>query len=66
MGKAAFALLLVAGGCTNNDNVVYGSIGASTITPFISFENVNSVISGRARMKSRAMVRSSGATLRSG
>src|SRR2546421_8659312 len=52
MGKAAFALLLLAGGCGNNDNVVYGSIGASTITPFISFENVNSVISGRARLTS--------------
>ena len=34
MGKAAFALLLLAGGCSNNDNVVYGAIGASTITPF--------------------------------
>ena len=52
MGKAAFALLLLAGGCSNNDNVVYGAIGASTITPFISFENVNSVISGRARLTS--------------
>jgi len=46
MGKAAFALLLLAGGCSNNDNVVYGAIGASSITPFISFENVSSVISG--------------------
>ena len=50
MGKAAFALLLLAGGCSNNDNVVYGAIGASTITPFISFENLNSVISGRATL----------------
>jgi len=52
MGKAAFALLLLAGGCSNNDNVVYGAIGASSITPFISFENVNSVISGRAKLTS--------------
>src|SRR5438128_8225094 len=50
MRKAALALLLLAGGCSNNDNVVYGAIGASTITPFISFENLNSVISGRATL----------------
>jgi hypothetical protein len=50
MGKGAFVLLLLAGGCSNNDNVVYGAIGASTITPFISFENLNSVISGRATL----------------
>src|SRR5437016_13999000 len=50
MRKAALALLLLAGGCSNNDNVVYGAIGASSITPFITFENVNSVISGRATL----------------
>src|SRR2546428_2351763 len=50
MRKAALALLLLAGGCSNNDNVVYGAIGASSITPFISFENLNSVISGRATL----------------
>src|SRR5207245_4112903 len=52
MRKAALALLLLAGGCSNNDNVVYGAIGASSITPFISFENVCSVISGRAKLTS--------------
>jgi len=52
MRKAVFVLLLLAGGCSNNDNVVYGAIGASSITPFISFENLNSVISGRATLTS--------------
>jgi hypothetical protein len=50
MRKAAFALLLLGGGCSNNDNVIYGAIGATSITPFIAFDNVNSVISGRATL----------------
>jgi hypothetical protein len=51
MRKAGFAFLLVtAAACNSNENVFYGSIGASTITPFIAFDNVNSVISGRATL----------------
>ena len=47
MRKVAAALLLVASACNNGDNTIYGQIGQSSITPFVSFENVNSVISGR-------------------
>jgi hypothetical protein len=50
MRKAVLSLLLLAGGCGNNDNVVYGAIGASSITPFIAFDNLHSVISGRATL----------------
>src|SRR5437016_10234610 len=50
MRKAGVAFLLVAAACNSNENVFYGSIGPSRITPFIAFENVNSVISGRAAL----------------
>jgi len=51
MRKAGAAfLLVVAAACGNNENVFYGSIGPSTITPFIAFDNANSVISGRATL----------------
>ena len=51
MRKAGAAFLLVAAAaCGNNENVFYGSIGPSTITPFIAFDNANSVISGRATL----------------
>jgi hypothetical protein len=50
MRKAGAVFLLIAAACNNNENVIYGSIGPSTITPFIAFENVNSVISGRATL----------------
>jgi hypothetical protein len=50
MRKAGAALLLIAAACGNNENVFYGSIPAFTITPFIAFDNVNSVISGRATL----------------
>jgi len=51
MHKAGAVFLLVAAAaCGNNENTFYGSIGPSTITPFIAFDNVNSVISGRARL----------------
>jgi len=50
MRKAGVAFLLVAAACNSNENVFYGSIGPSRITPFIAFENVNSVISGRASL----------------
>jgi hypothetical protein len=51
MRKAGAAFLLVAAAaCGSNENVFYGSIGSSPITPIIAFDNVNSVISGRARL----------------
>jgi hypothetical protein len=51
MRKAGAAFLLVAAAaCGRNENVFYGSIGSSDITPFIAFDNVNSVISGRATL----------------
>ena len=50
MRNAAAAVLLVAAACSNNDNVIYGSIPPTDITPFIAFDNVNSVISGRATL----------------
>jgi hypothetical protein len=51
MRKAGVAFLLVANAaCNSNENVFYGSIGSSPITPFIAFDNVNSVISGRASL----------------
>lgn len=49
MRLAAVAVLFLAA-CNSNENVFYGSIGPSTITPFIAFDNVNSVISGRASL----------------
>jgi hypothetical protein len=54
MRKAAVAFLLFAAACNSNENVFYGSIGASGITPFIAFDNVNSVISGRAALTNDA------------
>lgn len=51
MRKAGVAVLLLAAACGNNDNVIYGpSIQATTITSNISFDTVNSVISGRASL----------------
>src|SRR6266850_4458963 len=50
MRKVAPALLLVAAACGTGDNVVIGSVGESSITPLIVFDNIQSVISGRARL----------------
>jgi len=50
MRRVAPALLLVAAACGSGDNVVLGSIPESNITPFIAFDNIQSVISGRARL----------------
>src|SRR3981189_379900 len=50
MRKVAPALLLAAAACGSGDNVVIGNIGESSITPFIAFDNIQSVISGRARL----------------
>ena len=47
MRKAVLLLVLLSAACGNGDNVIIGGIAASSITPPISFENVNSVISGR-------------------
>ena len=46
MRKVAPALLLAAAACGSGDNVVIGSIPESNITPFIAFDNIQSVISG--------------------
>ena len=54
MRKVAPALLLVAAACGSGDNVVLGSIPESNITPFIAFDNIQSVISGRARLFDQA------------
>jgi hypothetical protein len=54
MRKAAPALLLAAVACGSGDNVVIGSVGESNITPFIAFDNIQSVISGRARLFDQA------------
>jgi len=53
MRKVAPALLLAAA-CGTGDNVVIGSIGESSITPFIVFDNIQSVISGRAQLSDPA------------
>jgi hypothetical protein len=50
MRKAAFALLLLAGSCNNNDNVIYGAIPSTNVNSFIAFDNLNSVINGRATL----------------
>jgi len=54
MRKVAPALLLAAAACGTGDNVVIGSVGESNITPFIAFDNIQSVISGRARLFDQA------------
>jgi len=53
MRKVAPALLLAAAACGSGDNVVIGNIGESSITPFIAFDNIQSVISGRAQLSDR-------------
>jgi hypothetical protein len=50
MRKAALALLLLGSACSNNDNLILGGIGASTQTPQITFDNVNSAISGKVTL----------------
>jgi len=55
MRKGGFLLLLLAAAaCGNNDNSVFGIINESTISPFISFENINSVIFGRLSLRDAA------------
>jgi len=54
MQKVAPALLLAAAACGSGDNVVIGSVGETSITPFIAFDNIQSVISGRARLFDQA------------
>jgi hypothetical protein len=50
MRKAALALLLLGSGCSNNDNLILGGIGASAETPQIVFDNVNSAIAGNVML----------------
>ena len=50
MRKVAFLVLVCAAACGTGDNVVVGGIGASDITPVIQFDNIRSVINGRARL----------------
>jgi hypothetical protein len=50
MRKVGPALLLAAAACGSGDNVVIGSLTESSITPFIAFDNIQSVISGRAQL----------------
>jgi len=51
MRKAALAAALaVTAACGTGDNVVVGGIGESTLTPYIDFSVVNSVISGRVAL----------------
>ena len=54
MQKVAPALLLAAAACGSGDNVVIGSASETSITPFIAFDNIQSVISGRARLFDQA------------
>lgn len=50
MRKVALALLLIAAACGTGDNVVVGGFSETTVTPLIQFDNIRSVISGRARL----------------
>ena len=50
MRKVAFLALLCAAACGTGDNVVVGGIGPSDITPVIQFDDIRSVINGRATM----------------
>lgn len=50
MRKAVLALVLLGSACTNNDNLILGGIGASTQTPEIVFDTVNSAISGNVTL----------------
>jgi len=49
MRKLALLALLCAA-CGTGDNVIVGGVGESTITPLIQFDNIRSVISGRATL----------------
>ena len=50
MRKVASLALLCAASCGTGDNVVVGGIGSSDITPVIEFNDIRSVISGRAHL----------------
>ena len=50
MRKVAPALLLVAAACGTGDNVVVGGFSETTVTALIQFDNIRSVISGRAHL----------------
>jgi hypothetical protein len=52
MRGAALALLIALAGCGSGDNLVVGfiDIRGSDIVPFIQFDNIRSVINGRARL----------------
>jgi len=50
MRKLAPLVLVCAAACGPGDNVVVGGIGESTVTPVIEFDNIQSVINGRARL----------------
>src|SRR5258705_9450407 len=50
MRKVAPLVLLWAAACGTGDNVVVGGVGESTVTPVIRFDDIQSVISGRARL----------------
>ncbi|HEY6911870.1 MAG TPA: hypothetical protein VI356_21010 [Myxococcales bacterium] len=50
MRKAVLALLLLGAGCSNNDTLILGGIGASSETPQIVFDNINSAISGKVTL----------------
>jgi len=49
MSRPAFALLLAAA-CGNPNNIVLGAVGATTTTPLIVFDSINSAISGTATL----------------
>ena len=51
MRKALLLLVLATAGCNNSDNVVIGGVQGSTFTPFIQFDNINSVISGTIQLR---------------
>ena len=50
MRKVASLALLCAASCGTGDNVVVGGIGSSDITPVIQFDDIRSVINGRAHL----------------
>ena len=50
MGKSALLAIVCAAACGTGDNTVVGGIGESPITPVIQFDDIQSVISGRAHL----------------
>jgi hypothetical protein len=52
MRKAALVLIALAG-CSQQDNLILGGIGASDQTPQIVFDNIGSSIAGKAMLSDR-------------